>query len=151
MTVALVEARCVGQGVSGKATAKVTSQHGIRYSTLEKKFGEHGARLYADAQEEGLRRIVELASSHGIDANIERKSGFVYTLERQHVEEIEKEVEIARRLGLPASMASDVGLPFEVLAAMRWDNQAQFHPLKYVSGLPQRSLAMAVMCSRTAA
>jgi glycine/D-amino acid oxidase-like deaminating enzyme/nitrite reductase/ring-hydroxylating ferredoxin subunit len=135
LTVALVEARCVGQGVSGKATAKVTSQHGIRYSTLEKKFGEHGARLYADAQEAGLRRIVELASSHGIDADIERKSGFVYTREQQHVEEIEKEVEIAQRLGLPASMASDVGLSFDVLAAMRWDNQAQFHPLKFVSAL----------------
>ena len=135
LTVALVEARRVGQGVSGKATAKVTSQHGIRYSELERTFDEERARLYADAQEVGLRTIRELSQRHGLDADIENKPAFVYTREQKHVEEIEKEVEVARRLGLPASLTTDTGLPFDVLAAMRWDNQAQFHPVKYVAGL----------------
>jgi glycine/D-amino acid oxidase-like deaminating enzyme/nitrite reductase/ring-hydroxylating ferredoxin subunit len=135
MTVAVVEARRTGQGVTGKATAKVTSQHGITYQTLEQKFGEDRARLYADAQEAGLRRILDLSQTHGIDADIDPMPAFVYTREQRHVEEIEKEVEVARRLGLPASLTRDTGLPFDVLAAMRWDNQAQFHPLKYVSGL----------------
>jgi glycine/D-amino acid oxidase-like deaminating enzyme/nitrite reductase/ring-hydroxylating ferredoxin subunit len=135
MTVALVEARRVGQEVSGKATAKVTSQHGIKYQTLKQKFGEDGARLYAEAQEAGLRQITELPQKYGFDADIDAKSAFVYTLSDQHVQEIEKEVELARRIGLPATFTRDTGLPFEVLAAMRWDNQAQFHPVKYVSGL----------------
>ncbi|HMC92469.1 MAG TPA: FAD-dependent oxidoreductase, partial [Allosphingosinicella sp.] len=55
--------------------------------------------------------------------------------DESYVGDIEKEVEIARRLGLPASLTRDTGLPFEVLQAMRWDNQAQFHPTKYVAGL----------------
>ena len=37
--------------------------------------------------------------------------------------------------GLPASLVSDTGLPFEVRAAIRFDGQAQFHPTKYVAGL----------------
>ena len=135
MTVAVVEARRVGQGVSGKATAKVTSQHGITYQTLEEKFGEERARIYADAQEAGLRKIIELAGTHGFDADIEEMPAFVYTRDERHVGEIEKEVEVARRLGLPASITTDTGLPFEVRSAMRWDNQAQFHPIKYVAGL----------------
>lgn len=135
LTVAVVEAKRIGQGVSGKATAKVTSQHGIIYQTLEQKFGEERARLYGEAQQTGLRRIRELAASHGVDGDIETMPAFVYTCAEQHVEEIEKEVEVARRLGLPANLTSDTGLPFDVLAAMRWDDQAQFHPLKYVSGL----------------
>ena len=135
MTVAIVEARRVGQGVTGKATAKVTSQHGTTYQTIEQKFGEDRARLYAEAQEAGLRRIVELSEVHGIDADVDRMPGFVYTREQRHVEEIEKEADLARRLGLPASLTRDTGLPFDVAAAMRWENQAQFHPLKYVSGL----------------
>src|SRR5689334_17833264 len=121
MTVAVVEARRVGQGVSGKATAKVTSQHGIAYQTLERKFGEDMARLYAEAQETGLRQIIELSRKHGFDADIETKPAFVYTLEKEHVEHIEKEVEVARRLGIPATLTRDTGLPFEVVAAMRWD------------------------------
>jgi len=135
MTVALVEARRVGQGVSGKATAKVTSQHGIIYRTLADKFGEDRARLYADAQQTGLRQIRALSQKHGFDADIETKAAYVYTRDEQYVEQIEQEVELARRLGLPASLTTDTGLPFDVLAAMRWDDQAQFHPVKYVAGL----------------
>jgi glycine/D-amino acid oxidase-like deaminating enzyme len=44
---------------------------------------------------------------------------------------------VAQRLGLPASLVSETGLPFDVRAAMRFDNQAQFHPTKYVAGLLQ--------------
>jgi glycine/D-amino acid oxidase-like deaminating enzyme len=135
MTVALLEARRVGLGVSGRATAKVTSQHGIIYQDLEDKFGEDKARLYAQAQETALRKVLDLSRSHAIDADIETMPGFVYTRDEKHVEQIEKEVRVAQKLGLPASLTRETGLPFDVLAAMRWDNQAQFHPVKYVAGL----------------
>jgi len=135
LTVAVVEARKVGQGVSGKATAKVTSQHGTRYQRIVDKFGEDRAALYADAQETGLRKIVELSANYRFDADIERMPAYVYTRDEKLVEVIESEVEIARRLGLPASLTRDTGLPFDVLAAMRWENQAQFHPIKFIAGL----------------
>src|SRR4051812_39881538 len=134
-TVALIEARRGGRQVTGRSTAKMSSQHGILYQTLERKFGEGKARLYADAQEAGIRKITELAAQYGVDADIEPKPAFVYTNDQSYEERIEKEVEVARRLGLPASLTRDTGLPFDVLQAMRWDGQAQFHPTKYVAGL----------------
>lgn len=137
MTVAVVEARRVGRQVTGKSTAKMTSQHNIIYQTLEKKFGEDRARLYAEAQETGVRTIQQLASQYGVDADIEGKAAFTYTREEKYVSQIEKEVEVAQRLGLPASLVRETGLPFDVLAAIRYDNQAQFHPTKYVAGLAQ--------------
>jgi glycine/D-amino acid oxidase-like deaminating enzyme/nitrite reductase/ring-hydroxylating ferredoxin subunit len=51
------------------------------------------------------------------------------------VAEIEQEVEVAQRLGLPATLVQDSDLPFDVLAAVRFDGQAQFHPTRYVTGL----------------
>jgi glycine/D-amino acid oxidase-like deaminating enzyme/nitrite reductase/ring-hydroxylating ferredoxin subunit len=135
LTVAVVEARKVGRQVTGKSTAKMTSQHKIIYQTLEQKFGEDRARLYAEAQEAGVRKIHSLASQHGIDCDIEPKPAFTYTLDEQYVPQLEKEVEVARRLGLPASLVRETGLPFDVRAAMRFDTQAQFHPTKYVAGL----------------
>jgi glycine/D-amino acid oxidase-like deaminating enzyme/nitrite reductase/ring-hydroxylating ferredoxin subunit len=134
--VALVEARRVGREVTGKSTAKMSSQHGIRYQILERKFGEDRARLYAEAQEAGIRKIAELAAGHGIEADIEPMPAWVYTEDESYVAKLEKEVEVARRLGLPAHLErGDIGLPYPVLAAMRWDGQAQFHPTKYVAGL----------------
>ena len=136
LTVALIEARRVGRQVTGKSTAKVSSQHGTtRYQDLVGSFGEGRARLYAEAQEAGIRRISELAARHRIDADIEPMPAFTYTLDESYVAKIEKEVEVAQRLGLPATLTRDTGLPFDVLAAMRWDGQAQFHPVKYVAGL----------------
>ena len=134
---ALVEARRVGEEVTGKSTAKITSQHNIAYSIIERKFGETGARHYADANEAGLRMIVDLAGHHDIACNLERRPAITYTRQERHAAEIEKEVEIARRLGLPAAITRDTGLPFEVVAAMRWDDQAQFHPVRYLKGLAQ--------------
>jgi glycine/D-amino acid oxidase-like deaminating enzyme len=136
LRVAVIEARRIGRQVTGKSTAKMSSQHGILYQTLEQKFGEDKARLYAEAQETGIRRISELAAQYGIEADIEPMPSFVWTEDESYVSKLEKEVEIAQRLGLPASMQrGDIGLPFDVLAAMRWDDQAQFHPVKYVAGL----------------
>jgi glycine/D-amino acid oxidase-like deaminating enzyme len=73
MTGAVVEARRVGREVHRKSTAKMTSQHGIIYQTLEQKFGLDQARLYAEAQETGIRRISKIATQYGIDADIEPK------------------------------------------------------------------------------
>lgn len=135
ISVAVIEARRVGRQVTGKSTAKMTSQHNIIYQTLESKFGEDRARLYGEAQETAIRKIEALAAEHGIDADIEAKAAFTYTREEKYVSQIEKEVEAAKRLGLPATLVLDTGLPFDVLAAIRFDRQAQFHPTKYVAGL----------------
>jgi glycine/D-amino acid oxidase-like deaminating enzyme/nitrite reductase/ring-hydroxylating ferredoxin subunit len=137
VTVAVIEGRKVGRQVTGKSTAKVTSQHSVIYQTLEQKFGEDRARLYADAQQAGVAKIRSLASQYGIECDLEEKPAYVYTRDEKKSETIEKEVDIARRLGLPAQLVRETGLPFEVRCAMRFDDQAQFHPTKYVAGLAQ--------------
>ena len=135
LTVALLEARRVGEEVTGKSTAKITSQHNVAYTSIASKFGEEGARLYGEANQAGLATIRSLAERHNISCNLETRPAFTYTRDGGEVDTIEKEVEIARRLGLPASLTRETGLPFEVMAAMRWDDQAQFHPVRYVKGL----------------
>ena len=135
LSVALVEGSSVGEGVTGKSTAKITSQHNIAYTIIERKFGAEGARHYADANEAGLRLIAELIDRHGFACDFARKPAFTYTLDEKEVARIEEEAKLAALLGMPASLTRDTGLPYEVRAAMRWDDQAQFHPTKFVKGL----------------
>ncbi|MFN4141624.1 FAD-dependent oxidoreductase [Aestuariivirga sp.] len=135
LTAAVVEARRIGQQVTGRSTAKITSQHSLIYANLEKSFGTLRARLYAEAQEAGLAEILRLATEHGISCDIERKAAFTFTCLEKHVSEIEREAEVARRLRLPASVVRGENLPFGAVAALRFDEQAQFHPVKYVAGL----------------
>jgi glycine/D-amino acid oxidase-like deaminating enzyme/nitrite reductase/ring-hydroxylating ferredoxin subunit len=135
LKVVLVEARRIGEEVTGKSTAKITSQHNVVYTTLKRKFGEDGARIYADANQAGLQLLRELAERHAIACDLEERPAFTYTCDDGEVGGLEDEVELARALGLPASLTTETGLPFKVCAAMRWDDQAQFHPVKYVKGL----------------
>src|SRR5690606_29520057 len=135
--VAVVEARRVGRQATGQSTAKVTSQHGLVYQRLERSLGEERARLYAEAQEGGLRTIREFVSRYGIDCDLERKSAITYACDETTVEQIEREAELARSFGIDAALVRETELPFDVRAAVRFDGQAQFDPTRYVAGLAQ--------------
>ena len=135
LTVAVIEARRVGRQVTGKSTAKVTTQHALRYKTLKSKFGQERTQLYADANEAAMREIERLIREYQIDCDFETKAAFVYTCQEKLVDELKDEAEVAKSLGLPASVVEEIGLPFEVRAALRFDGQAQFHPTKYVASL----------------
>ena len=135
--VAVVEALQVGRQVTGRSTAKITSQHSLIYQTLEQSFGEEGAQAYGAANEAGLAQIVRFSEELGIECDLERKPAYVYSRSGEQLSEIEKEVEVARRLGLPASFTRECPLPFEVAGAVRFDDQAQFNPCKYLLGLAE--------------
>lgn len=137
LKVALIEANKICQGVSGHTTAKITSQHGLTYAYLDKEFGRERAQQYADANETALQAMAEIIRSQQIDCDYQPKPAFIYTEADQYIVQIEQEVYIARELGLPVSQVPDPGLPFTVKAALRFDNQAQFHPRKYALAIAQ--------------
>jgi glycine/D-amino acid oxidase-like deaminating enzyme/nitrite reductase/ring-hydroxylating ferredoxin subunit len=131
-TVALVEMKRLVRGATGYTTAKVTSGHGLVYTTLARRFGEDGARTYAAANEAALERIRSLVTERGIDCDLESKSNYVYAESPELLPRIEAEVAAARRAGLAASFARETALPYPVAGAARLVDQAQFHPRKYL-------------------
>ena len=54
---------------------------------------------------------------------------------------MEAEVRAAREAGLPAEFTEDVPLPFPTAGAIRLDDQAEFHPVKYLRALVGAFLA----------
>ena len=130
-SVAVVEAGRVACGVTGYTTAKVTSLHGLTYAKLTGTFGAQGARVYGEANQAGLERIAGLVTQLGIDCAFEHLPAFTYTEDPQRVSAIEEEVAAAQQAGLPASFSAEIGLPFPVQGAVRFEDQAQFHPRKF--------------------
>jgi glycine/D-amino acid oxidase-like deaminating enzyme/nitrite reductase/ring-hydroxylating ferredoxin subunit len=68
-------------------------------------------------------------------------SAFTYTEPDARVADIEAEVAAAQRAGLSATLTTEAGLPYQVRAAVRVDNQWQFHPRKYCLGLAKAIIA----------
>jgi glycine/D-amino acid oxidase-like deaminating enzyme/nitrite reductase/ring-hydroxylating ferredoxin subunit len=136
-TVAVIDSRRIVHGATGYTTAKVTSGHGSRYRKIRQAFGDDGARLYAEANEAALARIAQFVDEDGIACDFERKPNYVYAESAEEVAQLRQEAEVERKAGLAASLVDDTPLPFAVSAALRLENQAQFHPRKYLLALAE--------------
>ncbi|KPU43802.1 gamma-glutamylputrescine oxidoreductase [Oxobacter pfennigii] len=132
LKVAIIEAGRILQGTTGHTTAKITSQHGLIYHKIKKQLGKEMARQYAQANEDALNFIAGIIKEKNIDCNFERQSAYCYTQSDQYVEQISDEVKTASELGINASYAEEIPLPIDIKCAVRFDNQARFHPLKYL-------------------
>ena len=127
----LVEAETVCSGITKNTTAKITSQHGLIYDKLISKFGIERARQYLAANEKALQTYRELC--RGMDCGFEEKAAYTYSLSDRR--KTERELRALEKLGFPAEFTDKLPLPFPIAGAVRFPHQAQFHPLKFVSGL----------------
>ena len=81
----LLEAETIGGGITKNTTAKITSQHGLIYDKLIRKFGAGQAKQYLDANEAALQKYRELC--RGMDCDFEEKTAYVYSLnDRRKIE-----------------------------------------------------------------
>ena len=81
------------------------------------------------------RTRVRAGREHGIDCDLRRKPNLTYTESPDERDRVEAEAGAALRAGLPASVVEDTDLPFPVAAAVRFADQAEFHPVHYLHGL----------------
>ena len=77
----LVEAETICKGVTKNTTAKITSQHGLIYDKLIKKYGAEKALMYLRANQEALAEYKKLCAE--IDCDFEEKDAFVYSLDKR--------------------------------------------------------------------
>jgi Excinuclease ATPase subunit len=131
-SVAVLDTKNILRGVTGYTTAKVTSGHSLIYDRLSKNHGERAARTYAQANQAALEQIATFVKEETIECDFERQANYVYCEAEEEVPSIEAEVEAATRAGLPVSFVTETSLPYPIAGAIRLENQAQFHPRKYL-------------------
>ena len=128
--VLVLEAAETASGQTGRTTAKITSQHGLKYSTLIHTVGEKKARLYAQANEAAIREYARLVKSQNVECQFERVPAFLYTM--QDTEKLKEEAKAALLLGIDAFITEHTELPFPNVEALCFPEQAQFAPLQFV-------------------
>lgn len=133
--VTVLEKDGIGEKTTGHTTAKITSQHSLFYDYLITSYGKKFASDYLEANEKAIQNIKKIIDNENIKCDFEYQNSYVYTTQKSEVETIKKEVLAVESLGFPCEFVTKVGLPFEIEGAICFKNQAQFHPLKYLSGL----------------
>ena len=129
----LIEADRIMGSVSCNTTAKLTSQHGLIYHKLLRRFGPNMARLYWKANEEALEEYRKLAQS--IDCDFQNQDNYMYTIDDSG--KMQQEWKALQQLHIPAEQCSKLHLPFPVAASICFPHQAQFHPMKFASKIAE--------------
>ena len=129
----LVEGNKIASGITKNTTAKITSQHGLIYAKLLKSGGKEKAQMYLRANQKALAEYEKLCQN--IDCDFEKKDAYTYSMTDRG--KIEEEVRAVNSLGFNADFVQITQLPFEIKGAIRFKNQAQFNPLKFIAGIAE--------------
>ena len=126
----------IGEKVSGNTTGKITSQHELFYNYLINDYGEEYAKKYLEANEKAIKNIKRIVDEEQIDCDFEIKPAYVFAQKEDEVLDIEKEVNAVNKLGKKAEYVNEIKyFPIQIKGAIKFENQAQFHPRKYMLGL----------------
>lgn len=128
---ALVEADTICSGATRNTTAKLTSQHGLIYDALIRSMGLEKAQLYLDANQRALQQYKALCRS--IHCDFAEQDAHIYA--RHDRRKIDRELEALHKLHFVAAFEKELPLSFPVAGAVRFPQQAQFHPLKFAAGI----------------
>lgn len=130
--VVVLEAQRIAGGQTRNTTAKLTCQHALLYEKLIRTLGKEKARQYAQANAAALEEYRRIIAARNIDCDLEQRDAYVYG---SNAAKLRKEAETAAALGLPATFVEETKLPFPTAGAVRFANQAQFHPLKFLQAI----------------
>ncbi len=126
----------IGAGETGRTTAHLTRVLDLRYSQLRRVHGDANARLAAASQAAALRVVESVVQAESLDCGFLRVDGYLFGGPSPEAAlELEDELEACRVVGLPAELLAAAPLPFETGPALRFPDQAQLLPLRYLAGL----------------
>lgn len=134
-TVAILDEYKIGMKASGNTSAKITFAHGLIYDYLISSYGSDFAFDYLRANKEAISNIKKIINKENIDCDFEYQPNYIYTIEQSEVRKIHSECKALETLHEPAEFVTSSALPFKIAGAIKIDNQAQFHPRKYMLGL----------------
>jgi glycine/D-amino acid oxidase-like deaminating enzyme/nitrite reductase/ring-hydroxylating ferredoxin subunit len=147
--VCLLEDFEIGSGQTGKTTAHFSNALDDRYYNLEKYHGVDGARLAGESHTAAITQVERIVQHEGIDCDFERVDGFLFTAEKSPEEKKTSEV-LADVLAKEWDAVVRAGVPyveylfdspfknfFKTGPSIRFGQQVQLHPLKYLKALAE--------------
>lgn len=130
----LVEADRICNGITKNTTAKITSQHGFIYQELVKKSGVESARKYLEANQLAVKKYRKLCKN--IECDFKENDNYVYSINDKKL--CEKEADALEKIGFAAEFTENLELPFNVQGAVKFREQAEFHPLKFIRSIAEK-------------
>ena len=127
----LAEADEICKKTTANTTAKISSLHGMIYNKLLNSIGKSDAYSYYLANSEAISDYEKLCKD--IDCDFEKTSAYLFTLDNTN--KLKKEFDAIKAIGIDASFEKKLDIPFNAMGGIKFENQAQFNPLKFISSI----------------
>lgn len=127
----LAEANRICSSTTGNTTAKITAQHGLIYEKLIAEWGVELAGAYLQANLRALEQYRRLCRE--IECRFMNEDSYIYSQNAQG--KLERELRALEKLHYGARFADALGLPFSVVGAVKFPDQAQFDPLMFAKAI----------------
>ncbi|MBL0048848.1 MAG: FAD-dependent oxidoreductase [Bacteroidetes bacterium] len=133
--VIVVEDGAIGSGETGRTTAHLVTALDDRYYHLEKVFGADKTKLIASSHQTAIDFVEATVKAENIDCEFERVSGYLFKHPSDKADALENELKAALTAGVEIEAIAEVPGLLDKIDGLRFMNQAQFHPMKYLQGL----------------
>ena len=135
-SVVVIDRGQVAGGETGRTTAHLATVPDELFVTLEKLHGRDGARLAHESHGTAVETMEAIAAGEGIECDFERVDAYLFLAPGQKTSDLLQEMDAARRAGVPVEEVAGVPVPgMDVGPGLRFPQQGQFHPVKYMAGL----------------
>ena len=133
-SVVVIDDGPVAGGMTRYTTAHLTWAIDDRYYEIERIHGHDGARLAAASHRAAVDQIEAIVREERIECDFARVDGFLFQDSEPDV--IDRELAAARRAGVMVERLHRAPLDgYDTGPCLRFPDQGQFHPLKYLAGL----------------
>mgnify|MGYP002778837924 CR=1 FL=1 len=142
-SVVVVDRMGIGGGETGQTTAHLASEMDDYFYEIERKHGERGARIAYESHHNAIAFIERVVQEEGIDCAFRRLDGFLFLGRGETEKMLADEAAAALRAGFP-SVERLPSLPFDFWRSppcIRFPDQGEFHPLRYINGLAKAIVA----------
>lgn len=140
-----------GGGETCRTTAHLSSAIDDRYLEMHRLHGTRGAAFAYDSHSKAINMIELLVQDENIDCDFRRLDGYLFLGPEHHVKLLEKEKQAAEDAGFAGveMLERPPKSSISMKPCLRFPNQGQFHPLKYLAGLARGLSRMggAIVCN----
>ena len=128
----------IAGGETCRTTAHLSNVIDDDLAVIAKLHGEKGLKLAVQSHLSAIDRIEEIAREENIECDFMRLDGFLFAASEEDSQYIDDELEAAQSVGMQVERLARAPIEnFQTGPCLRFENQGQFHVLKYLAGLAE--------------
>lgn len=136
--VVVIDSKEISGGQTGRSTAQMGTWVDDGFVEISRMHGERNAQIIYEILRQSINELEKIVKTENIDCDFERLDAYLFTPSPEDSKkDLEDELEVSKRVGLTeVEMVERAPIKdFDTGAALRFMNQAQFDPLRYLNGL----------------